>query len=154
MSLNRIKQTGFRNPKAHYKCSLNAHKRTTLPVSQYTEYHFPIICSGNSKVETMLQQILPKHVPLMSAKADLLRSEEQLYRSSSSSAEGPQRITGKHWTKDTHLSQHRAQVWGQRFIFQANRGEHCTFTLPLPNPQIILIQKSIQMVEWAIGQRL
>ena len=87
--MNRIKQTFWKpydlvTPKAYYRCSLNAHKRTMLPVSQYFFLHtYRISFSSHllgqfrqrTNVATNSTQTFTAH---MSAMADLLHSEERL----------------------------------------------------------------------------
>lgn len=55
--------------------------------------------------------------------------------------------TGKHWTTDTRSPSTEPRCEDSASFSKLAEGNTGTITPPLPNPQIILIQKSIQMVE-------
>lgn len=112
-SLNRIKQIFQKpypsiTPKAHYGCSLNSHKRTMLPVSQYFFLHpYRISFSnhllgqlrGRSNVATNPTQTFTAHVSAMAA---LLHSQEPLNRSSSSSIDGSESMYYRQALNQSH----------------------------------------------------
>lgn len=112
----------------------------------HTEHHFPVICLDNSDREPMLQQILPKHLQL-TCQQWLICSTQ---KSSCTGAAAPpwknQSVLQASTEPKTHTSsstEHRCED-GASFskLAEGNTG---AITPLLPNPQITLIQKSIQM---------
>lgn len=128
-----------------------------LSISFYThtENHFLVICLGSSDREPMLQQILPKHLQLTCQQWLICFTQ----KSSCTGAAAPpwknQSVLQASTEPKTHTSsstEHRCE--DSASFSKLAEGNTGAITPPLPNPQITLIQKSIQMVERAIGQAL
>lgn len=102
----------------------------------------------------MLQQILPKHL-LLTGQQWLIRFTQE----SSCKGAAPQLKDHSVLQAGTEAKTHTSSSTEPRCEDSASfsklaEGNTGTITPPLPNPQIILIQKSIPMVERATGQRL
>lgn len=103
----------------------------------------------------MLQQILPEHLPLSSLQWLICFTQE----SSCTGEAAPQLKDHSGLQASTEPETHTSSSTEPRCedstsFSKLAEGNAGTITPPLPNPQIILIQKSIQMVERDIGQGL
>ena len=96
----------------------------------YPKTHYRFFCLNNSEVKphfpTTSAQALTAYCFKLTCQQWLVCFiQKQLYRGTDCRSQEELRCgIGMHWTKGKYLFQHDAQVWGQLFIFQANRGEH------------------------------
>lgn len=121
----------------------------------HTEHCFPVICLDNSDTEPMLQQILPKRLQLMCQQWLICSAQKGSCTGAAAPPWKNHSVLQASTEPKTHTSSSTEHRCEDRASFsKLAEGNTGAITPPLPNPQITLIRKSIQMVERATGQAL